>query len=46
MDDLEIIKLYCERNERAIDVTDKKYGRLLYSISLIYYPITKIAWSV
>lgn len=33
MDDLEIIKLYWERNERAIDATDEKYGRLLYSIS-------------
>lgn len=33
MDDLKIIELYWKRNERAIDVTDKKYGRLLYKIS-------------
>lgn len=33
MDDLEIIELYWERNERAIDETNNKYGRLLYNIS-------------
>ena len=33
MDDLKIIELYWKRNERAIDVIDKKYGRLLYKIS-------------
>ncbi|MBO5262431.1 MAG: sigma-70 family RNA polymerase sigma factor [Clostridia bacterium] len=33
MDDLEIIKLYYERQEMAIDETDKKYGRLCHSIS-------------
>ena len=33
MDDLKIIELYWKRNERAIDVTDEKYGRLLYKIS-------------
>lgn len=33
MDDLELIELYWERNERAIDETNTKYGRLLYKIS-------------
>lgn len=32
MDDLEIIELYWERNERAIDETNTKYGRLLHKI--------------
>ena len=34
MDDLEVIGLYWERNERAINETNIKYGRLLYKISL------------
>lgn len=33
MDDLEIIELYWERNERAIKETNTKYERLLYKIS-------------
>lgn len=33
MDDLEIIELYWKRNERAIDETNTKYGRLLHKIS-------------
>lgn len=33
MDDLEIIELYWEINERAINETNTKYGRLLYKIS-------------
>lgn len=33
MDDIDIINLYWERNEKAIDETSIKYGRLLYSIS-------------
>lgn len=33
MDDLEIVELYWERNERAIDETNIKYGRLLHRIS-------------
>lgn len=33
MDDLAIIELYWERNERAIKETNTKYERLLYKIS-------------
>lgn len=33
MDELEIIELYWERNEIAIDETSARYGRLLYKIS-------------
>lgn len=33
MDDIKIIELYFERNERAIKETDLKYGRLCYSIA-------------
>ena len=33
MDDLNIIELYFERNERAIRETDAKYGKLCYRIA-------------
>ena len=33
MDDLKIIELYFERNERAIRETDAKYGKLCYRIA-------------
>jgi len=33
MDDLEIVELYFDRDERAIQETDVKYGRLCYSIA-------------
>lgn len=34
MDDLEIIKLYFSRNERAIKETDIKYGQLCFSLAV------------
>jgi len=33
MNDLEIVKLYFERNEKAIKETDAKYGKLCHSIA-------------
>ena len=33
MDDNSIIELYYNRDEQAIDVTKKKYGRLVYSVA-------------
>ena len=33
MDDLMIIELYFARNEKAIEETDKKYGKLCYSVA-------------
>lgn len=33
MDDLEIVELYWQRDERAIDETSLKYGKLLHRIS-------------
>ena len=33
MDDLTIIELYFARNEKAIEETDKKYGKLCYSVA-------------
>lgn len=33
MDDNKIVELYWERNEKAIDVTQKKYGGFCYSIA-------------
>ena len=33
MADEHIIELYWQRNERAIQETDKKYGKLLYGIA-------------
>lgn len=33
MDDLELIELYWARNEKAIDETNTKFGKLLYKIS-------------
>lgn len=34
MDDKQIIKLYFDRDEAAIDETDKKYGKLCHSVAL------------
>lgn len=33
MDDLMIIELYFSRNEKAIEETDKKYGKLCFSVA-------------
>lgn len=33
LSDEEIVELYWERNEKAIDETDKKYGKYLYTIA-------------
>ena len=33
MDDLTIIELYFARNEKAIEETDKKYGKLCFSVA-------------
>ena len=33
MDDSKIVDLYWARNEKAIDESDKKYGRMLHSLS-------------
>ena len=33
MDDLQIIELYFDRNERAIKETDRKYGRLCFQVA-------------
>ena len=33
LSDEEIVELYWERNEKAIDATDKKYGKYLYTIA-------------
>ena len=33
MDDLTIIELYFARNEKAIVETDKKYGKLCFSVA-------------
>lgn len=33
MDDLAIIELYFARNEKAIEETDKKYGKLCFSVA-------------
>lgn len=33
MDDLEIIELYFARNEKAIEETDKKYGKLCFRVA-------------
>ena len=34
MDDLSIIELYFERDEQAIQETDKKYGRLCFNVAI------------
>lgn len=34
MDDLMIIELYFKRNEKAIKETDKKYGRLCFTVAI------------
>ena len=34
MDDLMIIELYFERDEKAIKETDKKYGRLCFTVAI------------
>lgn len=34
MDDLTIIELYFERDEKAIKETDKKYGRLCFTVAI------------
>ena len=34
MDDLMIIELYFDRNENAIKETDKKYGRLCFTVAI------------
>ena len=34
MDDLSIIELYFERDEKAIQETDKKYGRLCFNVAI------------
>ena len=39
MDDLQIIELYFDRNERAIKETDRKYGRLCFQVA------KKLLWS-
>jgi RNA polymerase sigma-70 factor (ECF subfamily) len=36
MEDIQIVALYFERNEAAIAESDRKYGRLLRSLSLSY----------
>ena len=33
MDDIQIIDMFFERNERAIEETDSKYGRLCFSVA-------------
>jgi len=33
MDDLTIIELYFARNEKAIEETDKKYGKLCFGVA-------------
>jgi len=33
LSDEEIVELYWDRNEKAIDATDKKYGKYLYTIA-------------
>lgn len=33
MDDLTIIEMYFSRNEKAIEETDKKYGKLCFGIA-------------
>ena len=39
MEDLQIIELYFDRNERAIKETDRKYGRLCFQVA------KKLLWS-
>ena len=46
MEDSEIIRLYCNRDEQAVEETEKKYGSYCFQLQKIFLEMRKMRENV